>query len=167
MRLTRALIPFFVALAIPATSFAGSLLSYGFSKSVAHETVEGKHFTLYVHPKDKTILVQPKLVENLHDVPSQWPLVVWRQAAEAFVSPIGCGISDVKVLTRMGASWEATYICPDGVDLRSVAEAQRADLKRGTPLHLEAGVALDTAALVAKEPIASEAVENADPAAGR
>jgi len=135
MQLTR-IAALFVALAIPATSHAGSLLSYGWRTAGAEETVDGKHFSIYIHPKDNTILLQPKMGALFHDIPAQWPLVVWRQAAEAFVSPIGCGISDVKAMTRTGATWEATYVCPDGVDLRALAESQRSDLKKGAILHL-------------------------------
>jgi hypothetical protein len=67
--------------------------------------------------------------------PGRWPLDVWLHAAQHFVRPIGCDISDIHAGWRMGGTWEVTYVCPDQVDLRALIKAQRSDLKRGVPLH--------------------------------
>jgi hypothetical protein len=54
------------------------------------------------------------------------------------VAPIGCGISDIRPLWRSGAAWEATYVCPAGVDLVALVKEQRPALKQGEQLHLNA-----------------------------
>jgi hypothetical protein len=116
---------------------AQSLWSYNWTASATFDD-QGRRFVAYINPKLDTILLQPSMRELFGGakVVDAWPIVYWRHAAESFVGPVGCGISDVK---HHGAphseSWEATFVCPAGVDLRGLAAAQRAGLMRGEPLH--------------------------------
>jgi hypothetical protein len=131
-----------VALAVaadpaPASSPAvtsAPLLSYGGETADAVVTVSPYRFSIYVHPEHDLLLIQPKLFGN-PPRSDQWPIGLWRQAAEQFVAPLGCGIPTVQVKTRMGSTWEASFLCPEGVDLRGLVMAQRDALKKGTPLQ--------------------------------
>ncbi len=121
-----------VALLLSGCASTSQLMSYGVELSDALVTVDGRRFTVYVHPRDDTLLLQPKMGAGF--LPNgEEPIYTWRKVAEQFVAPVGCGISAVKFLTS--ASWEANYVCPAGVDLRGLVVAQRAQLQQGAPLH--------------------------------
>jgi hypothetical protein len=99
----------------------------------AHIEVEGRRFSIYVHSKDNALLLQPKISEMGS---SSWGIQNYRAAAEQFVKPVGCGISAVEAISVMGGSWEATYVCPESINLRALVKAQRSQLVKGVPLHL-------------------------------
>ena len=128
-----------LTISISNECYSASLLSYPWSSSGLIKD-QGKSFTVYVHGKENSILLQPRLINTFNQDTSSWPISTWRHAAETFVSPIGCGISDVKAVSRMAASWEATYVCPEGIDLKSIARSERAWLLKGEPLRpIESG----------------------------
>lgn len=112
---------------------ASGLLSYGAGVAEAKFSTLSGGFAVYVHPKEDKLLLQRTsfTAETL----TSRDIAPWRNAAEVFVQPIGCGISRVEALSVKGQTWEAWYICPDGVDLRALAAAQRQDLRRGRPIH--------------------------------
>jgi hypothetical protein len=117
-----------------------NLLAYNWAGSDAMIIDTGRSFQIYVHPRQDKLLVQPSMSQALHDVPGRWPLAYFRHAAEAFVAPLGCGISEMDVVgPKAGASWEASYVCPEGVDLRALIREQRRGLKTGAPIHGPAG----------------------------
>lgn len=114
---------------------AANLLSY--TIAAAKLRIEGRTFRVTVHPKQNLILLQASIGESFSGGRADlWPVGTWRAAAEAMVTPIGCGISEVKVLSKIGGSWEAAYVCPEGVDLRLIYLAQRKQLDKGEPLRL-------------------------------
>jgi hypothetical protein len=123
-----------LAASVASNASAASLLSYGWGLSDATVTVGSHTFRIYVHPRDDTLLIQAAM-KDMGANPSKWLLREWRTAAETLVTPVGCGISEVRAMARMGASWEATYVCPPGVDLRALIKAQRHDLQQGAQLH--------------------------------
>ena len=105
--------------------------------------VDGKSFRLGIDKKLDGIVILPTFkvlggamaggVDPVH-----WPSEYWRQAAEALVTPVGCGIPDVGVYGKNGFNpgiWWATYKCPPGVDLRKLMADQHDALMRGEPLH--------------------------------
>lgn len=94
---------------------------------------DGRTFVVAISNKSQTILIQGK-PRSGDLAPSDWPIEWWRTAVEKFVAPSGCGISTVSVKWKLGGTWEATYVCPAGVDLRALAEAQKKALKTGAPL---------------------------------
>ena len=112
---------------------ANSVLDYhGYSDAsvaLAEDT-----FRIYVNKNWNTFLIQPAMSVVVRGG-GHFPITTWRIVAEKFVYPVGCGISDLRALSKMGASWEATYVCPASVDLLALVNAQRADLRRGVPLH--------------------------------
>lgn len=112
---------------------ASGLLSYGAGIAEAKFSTLGGGFAAYVHPKEDKILLQRTRITA--DTLTSRDIAPWRNAAEFFVQPIGCGISRVEALSVTGQTWEAWYICPDGVDLRALATAQKQDLRRGRPIH--------------------------------
>ena len=112
---------------------AGSLLSYGWGNSDASVPMGSGHFNIWVHHKDNTILIEPGM-STVMGGGGHFPDSTWRTIAEAFVEPVGCGISDVRPISRIGAAWEATYVCPEGVDLRALVKAQHDRLTKGERL---------------------------------
>lgn len=124
-----------VFVALPAQ--AGNLLSYGWGMADASVPMGDGHFNIWVHHKDNTFLIEPGL-STVMVGGGHFPDLTWRQVAEAFVSSVGCGISDVRPISRAGAAWEATFVCPPGVDLHALVKAQRAALKAGQRLKLDA-----------------------------
>lgn len=93
--------------------------------------VDGLKFIVVPHKKYDTLMMQAALSSPAG---ADTPIETWRRVAEAFVQPVGCGISSVEAITKMGATWEATYICPAGVDLHGLIKAQKVSLKNGLPL---------------------------------
>ena len=121
--------------AVPA--LAGSIFDYGHMAD-AKVILNGRTFEITVHGKRDTMMLQPTMggAWSLSDPPGKWPLPVWRKAAEAFVSPAGCGISDIVALgIKTAGTWEATFVCPAGIDLHELVAEQRVELRRGQPLH--------------------------------
>lgn len=122
-------------LASPA-AFAAGFLTYPWTASATFDD-GGRRFVAYINGKTDTILLQGSWKEIVHEARSMrdWPIQYWRQAAETLVGPAGCGISDVHALMKNGATWEATFVCPAGVDLRKLAKEQHEALMKGEPLH--------------------------------
>ncbi|MFI4933034.1 MAG: hypothetical protein ACHP7N_00280 [Caulobacterales bacterium] len=127
------------ALASPAAS--ASLFSYNWTSDAKLISDDGRAFTVYVHPHQDVILLEPRMVEITRslagaDMPGKWPINVWRHAAELWVAPVGCGISDIHAAWGKSAgAWEAAFVCPPGIDLRRLAHEQHSALMAGAPLH--------------------------------
>lgn len=113
--------------------FGASLLSYGMATADAKVISEGKIFSVYIHPHENLLLLQPKLFQANTAI---WNIADYRAAAELLVAPVGCGIQSVHAITIMGETWEAEYVCPTEINLRELIKTQRPSLKRGLPLHL-------------------------------
>ena len=112
------------------------LLSYGLGLAEAHVSVGDKSFAIYVHSKDNSLLIQPRIaaMASASGI-GEWFLKDYRAAAEQFLSPVGCGVQEMHVITKAGESWEGTYICPPGVDLRQLVKEQRSQLRAGEALR--------------------------------
>ncbi len=123
-----------IAIALAGPASAGGLADYSWTQADAKVPVGKVSFNLWVNQHRPAILIEPSMKTVLSGG-GHYPDPVWRTVAEAFVQPVGCSVSAIKPLTRMGAAWEATYACPDGVDLIALAKAQRPALKAGQPLH--------------------------------
>jgi hypothetical protein len=113
---------------------ANSMWDYGMKFSDATVIIGSDPIRIYVHKSRNTFMMQPAM-STIMGGGGHFPESTWRLAAEKFVYNIGCGISDVVAFSKAGATWEATYVCPDGVDLRALVAAQRDALKHGEPLH--------------------------------
>ena len=122
-------------MAIPAA--ASSLLDYGWGMADARIPMGNAAFNIWMAPHRSTFLIEPAMKTVLGGG-GHYPDAVWRTVAEAFVQSVGCGISDVRPLSKMGAAWEATYVCPASVNLIALARAQRDALKHGARLHIDA-----------------------------
>jgi hypothetical protein len=129
-----ALIAAALAVSVAAPASASSIFDYGHAPDT-RVVVDGRTFEITVHTKRDTMLIRPTTGEafSLTDLVNNWPLSVYRQAAEVFVAPLGCGIESVKVVLK--PNYEASFVCPAGVDLHELVFAQHADLARGAPLH--------------------------------
>ena len=123
------------SLAYPAA--ASSIFDYGMGMADARVPMGDSAFNIWIAKGRPTFLIEPAMKTVLGGG-GHYPDPVWRVVAEAFVQSIGCGISEVRPLSRMGAAWEATYVCPTGVDLIALVREQRDALKHGERLHLHA-----------------------------
>lgn len=131
MRLAASLFVVAFAIAAPASAKRHSLLSYGTGFRDAMVIYDGEKFSIYVHPKDQALLIEPAMSM----LGRKFPLQTYRAVAEQFVAPLNCGIPSVDAITVTGAAWEASYECPAGVNLREIVKAQRASLKRGEAIQ--------------------------------
>ena len=128
-----------LALIPVSASAVDSLFSYPWTASAKLVSDDGLVFTVYLHPKHNSLLLQPRMSEILGSEgtkgPTGWGTNIWRHAAEYFVQPIGCGVSDIDPVSKSGATWEAQVVCPPGVDLHLLMRDQHDALLRGEPLH--------------------------------
>lgn len=121
-----------LASAIPAS--ADSLFTYTIGPFPV--TVDGRKLDVTLSTKSDTLLVQAHPFQgDRHGLAADWPIEIWRRAAEKFVEPAGCGISAVTVKWRIGATWEAAFVCPAGIDLSALVKAQKERLKSGLPIE--------------------------------
>ncbi|MGN6208813.1 hypothetical protein [Asticcacaulis sp.] len=95
--------------------------------------LNGGKYIVEVHKSDNTILMQGALGSGTGSADT--PISVWRRVAEQFVTPAGCGIPRVEAIMKDGGTWEATVMCPEGVDFHQLVNEQKAALKRGEPLQ--------------------------------
>lgn len=121
-----------VATALAGCATPGRLMSYGPERADAFVEHEGSRVKIYAHPRDPMLLLQPAFGRGFHAT-GEAAIFLWRAVAERFVEPAGCGISAVSYLST--ASWEATYVCPEGVDLRALIAEQRSALQAGAALQ--------------------------------
>lgn len=118
-------------------------MTYGNRMADAKYVADGKAFSVWVHPRDNSILIegswgsaagigalQGLTFNTVHT--SNFDL--WRAGMEAFLAPVGCTGANLRPLDQ-DIAWEADYSCPDGVDLRALVAAQRSALRDGQPLH--------------------------------
>lgn len=107
----------------------GRLLSYGTQMSDAVVRMGPAAFSVYVHPKDDTLLIQRRVMQTTNHDSAE----LIRIAGTQFVQPVGCSITEVRSIAA--GSWEAGFACPPDVDLRALASEQRAQLQAGASLH--------------------------------
>ena len=115
-----------------APALANSIFDYsGFSN--ASVMLGDRTFRIYVNKSRNTLLLEAAM-KDMGKSPSAWADADWQAAAAAFVRPIGCVVPQTVPLSRLGAAWEATYLCPVGVDLPTLVKQQSAALKDGGAL---------------------------------
>ena len=118
-----------VAAALAGCAGTGRMLSYGTELSDAVVRMGPAAFSVYIHPKEDTLLIQRRLSQTSgHDGPQLITI-----AAQTFLDPIRCQAGSTRSLGP--GSWETTFTCPASVDIRALAAAQRANLQAGTPIH--------------------------------
>lgn len=132
------------AVAVCGCASMSRALSYGSDFADARFEAAGKSFAVWVHPTESTVMIQGDtgsavsagLVEGLtFGAGGVDPAYrTWAAGAAAFVSPIGCEARDLRPLDQ-DIMWEFDFVCPEGVDLRALAAAQRDGLRRGERLH--------------------------------
>jgi clan AA aspartic protease (TIGR02281 family) len=112
----------------------GSIFDYGHMPD-AKIVVQGRTVEITVHTRRDTLLVRPTLAEswNFADSVTKWPPALYREAAEAFVEPLGCSIESIEVVLK--PNYEVAFFCPPGVDLHARVFEQRAALASGAPLR--------------------------------
>jgi hypothetical protein len=96
---------------------------------------DGRNFLMQPHPRENTILMRRPLGIGMgqalvkgatfHIANPGDGYDPWRKAAELFVQPLGCQVTDVYKLPGEGGAWEARYTCPAGVDLRAEVAKRR------------------------------------------
>ena len=119
--------------------------TYGMDLADANTSVDGRRYSLYVHPRDNTVMAQRGMgavlgqsaVEGLTfgAVSMQEPMPIWRSAVNWLLEPAGCTILSIYELER--TSFEAEYQCPAGVDLRRLVSEHRTTLREGQQLPVQ------------------------------
>jgi hypothetical protein len=91
------------------------MLDYGvWPKSKVIE-IDGHKFRIWFHSHKPFIMIQPTILGSMSGATfSHMDLAYWEDAAQGIVEPYGCKITDVAPKTKMGATWNAQYLCPDG-----------------------------------------------------
>jgi hypothetical protein len=91
-----------------------AMLDYGVWPKSKTVEMDGHKFRIYFHPHKPFILIQPTFAGALKGGTfSHMDLAYWQDAAQAIVEPYGCKVTDVAAKTKMGATWNAQYLCPD------------------------------------------------------
>lgn len=135
------------ALALTGCASTGRMMSYGGKgmDSVADAKFQsgGREYALWVHRQEDMIMLQrgvmtaagKSFVQGLTWglVEARDPYIAWKQAATEFLAPVGCTATEVRPIDQ-DTAWEAAYVCPEGVDLRALVAAQKAQLRKGQPL---------------------------------
>lgn len=114
--------------------------------SDAEVRLNGKIMTITLHPKEPFLLAQVTMgsaafsgllsgtTMGLAKGHRLDPRDVDR-ALQAFVQPLGCQMAPSRMIGGEHVSFEASYTCPEGVDLRAIMLSQRPALKRGEALR--------------------------------
>ena len=110
------------------------LLQYEGARQGRTVTVDGRAMRVVVHPNEPDLLVQRTaggaFLQGASDgislglAPGGLGEDAYRRAAEAVAGPAGCRVTDLRPLDGR-VSWEASYDCPPGVDLRQGAGRPR------------------------------------------
>ena len=131
-----------VALVLGACANLGRISQYH-GLGDANLRVDGQGYKMWLHPSDNTLLLQKGVGKMLTGGAAQGatfgtggPSVAetpWFNAANALLRPLGC---EAGQMTDLGQhlTWEATYTCPPGVDIRAEVNAHRETLRKGVPL---------------------------------
>ncbi len=91
-----------------------AMLDYGVWPKSKIVEMDGHKFRIWFHPHKPFIMIQPTFAGSLAGGTfSHLDLAYWQDAAQNIVEPYGCKITDVAPKTKMGATWNAQYLCPD------------------------------------------------------
>jgi hypothetical protein len=134
-----------LALALGGCASFDRMASYGNRLADAKVLVDGRGFSIWVHPAENDLLIQRELgaamgqgfVEGLtfNSVNLMEAKPIWLAAAQQITGPLGCTVTDAYTLDNR-TTWEAPYTCPPGVDLRAIVMSERPQLRTGAPVHL-------------------------------
>jgi hypothetical protein len=80
------------------------------------------------------LMIQPS-VWTAFSGGGHYPPGTWRAVAEHLIGGLGCSISDVHAMTKIGATWIAAMKCPDGMSLLALARAQHEAVIHGEPIR--------------------------------
>ncbi|HEX7760305.1 MAG TPA: hypothetical protein VF459_12435 [Caulobacteraceae bacterium] len=115
-----------------APALANSLFDYG-GFSNASVVMGDNTFRIYVHKSRNTFVLEAAM-KDFAKRPNTWPQSDWQAAANSFVRPLGCVVPQT-VSIGPGVAWEATYLCPLGVDLPALVKQQGEAVKGGAALR--------------------------------
>jgi hypothetical protein len=122
------------ALFVASAASADSVFDYGMGQADAHVPLGDSFFNIWLHGHEDRFLIEPS-VRTAFGGGGHYPDPTWRMVADAFVAPVGCEISEIRPLSRIGGAWQAHFTCPPGVDFHALARPQRKDLQAGKPIH--------------------------------
>lgn len=104
---------------------------YGWHTADARVHYGGRVFSVYVHPRDDTLMVQPSLADTMsRDALSTR---IAELVLEEFLQGTSCKVSEPKQITS--GTFEASYVCAAGFDLRRAMAAERPELTQGGRLN--------------------------------
>lgn len=124
------------------------LLSYGNNNAQAQIEVGGRRMNVWSHPSEPSLLI----VQTVGDAAAAgavrgatFGLSEGRQpdvrdvdaAVARFLAPVGCRAQPATQLGSHAIQFEATFTCPQGVNLRALMFAQKERLMRGGELSAQ------------------------------
>ena len=109
------------AMALPAISAAQDvggvqypgMMDYGIWPKSKIVEKDGHKFRIWFHPHKPYIMIQPTFAGTVNAQFSHMDLSYWQEAAQTIIEPYGCKVTDVAAKSKMGATWNAKYLCPD------------------------------------------------------
>lgn len=116
-------------LALAGCAGTGRMLSYGTDMADALVRMGPAAFSLYIHPEDETLMIQRRMSQTSN---SDGPALI-TVAAQTFLDPVRCRAGAATPIAP--GTWEVPFSCPAGVDVRALANEQRASLRSGEPIH--------------------------------
>lgn len=118
-----------IAASVALAGCSGRILSYGGDLSDAQVRLGPASFSVYIHPKDDTLLIQRRMAQ----MAAQDGAEINRIVARTFLEPLNCTIGRAREV--LPGSWEVSFSCPSTINVRRLAEEQRAALTTGEPIH--------------------------------
>lgn len=122
------------------------LSSYGMSGAQAQVAVGSKRMNVWLHPNEPALMLAATVADGMADGAVRGatlglagsglprPLAI-DAAVSAWLQPTGCRATPVQEIGDQRTNFEATYSCPEGVDLRAIVNSQKASLMRGEPIR--------------------------------
>lgn len=125
----KAILATLMASALAGCAGTGRMLSYGTELSDAVVRMGPAAFSVYIHPSENTLMLQRRISQTSN---SDGPQLI-KIAAQTFLDPIGCRAGPASMLSA--GTWETSFTCPSDIDIRALAQQQRAALQGGAPIH--------------------------------
>lgn len=115
--------------AVMLTGCSARLFTYGGDLADAMVRLGPASFSIYIHPNDDTLLIQRRMSQSVIRDGAEMVSIV----ARTFVEPLGCTVGPTKEL--LAGTSEVQFTCPSNIDIRRLAQEQRAALSAGKPIH--------------------------------
>jgi hypothetical protein len=112
---------------------AHSLFEFGTRNADARVHTDSGWVNVWIS-KNNDLMIQPSL-GTLFIGGGHYPPGTWRAVAEHLTAGLDCAITEVRPMSKMGATWIAAMKCPEGMDLLALARARHDAVIHGEPIR--------------------------------